>query len=52
MVSTPGFQVEICESLRYHQKEDWPGRFINALRCEGLSLVPLGLKDILELFVK
>ena len=29
----------------------WPGRCINVRRCGGLSMVPLQLKDPLELFV-
>ena len=30
----------------------WPGHFINEWCCGGLSVVPLQLKDPLELFVK
>ena len=42
-----------CSSLRWLPEiVGWPGRYENALRCGGLSMVLLQLKDPLELFPK
>ena len=53
VVTMPGSKAWVC---RFESPLDtqagWPGRYIDARRCGGLSMVFLPLKDPLELFVK